>query len=183
MIGLVDNGWLVGLCFPCHIQHVIGGNLIGCNGSYLTGESVLTIFCFNSQLQDGVANLFGCIYLVHPTCGTTTMQTVRTIVLLQLVSAVVQRELTFFDAVGIAANAGTVVARRVQRVSILGNIIETQHHIGRLTILVRNNKADNTTTVVGDTNLHTIGILQRKKFDGLFVDKCVEICWIKTRDG
>ena len=109
VVGLVDNGLLVGSSLPGHIQRVVRCHLIGSNGRHLSGESVLTVFSYDGQLQDGVANQLGIVHLIHPACGTTTMKTVLSVVLLQLIGRIAQDELSLGNTVGIATYAGTVV--------------------------------------------------------------------------
>ena len=104
MIGLVDNGRLVTLCLPGHVEHIVCRNLIGSSSHHLARETILTCRSHNRQPKDRVANL-GCIVnLMHPAGVTTTMQTVRTIVLLQLNGVLAEDELTVLDAVCITTN-------------------------------------------------------------------------------
>ena len=131
VVCLVDDCRLVSLCFPCHVQCIAIHYLVGCDGSHLAWESVLTIFSDDGQFQDRVANLLCVVNLIHPTGSTSTVQAVRSVVLLQLIGCVTQFEGTVLDAVGLAAYAGTIVRGRVQCVGILSYVVEPQHHVSK----------------------------------------------------
>ena len=140
VIGLVDDSLLVGSSLPSHIQRIVCCELVGSSSCYCARETILSVCCNNGQLQNRVTNLFGIIYLVHPTRGTTTMQAVRSIVLLQLIFSIAQLELTFLDAVGITTYARTVVRRRVEGVSILLDVVETQYYVSRFAVFIGHNQ-------------------------------------------
>ena len=103
------------------------------------------------------------------------------VVLSQLVSHTVECELAVADAVGIAANAGTVVGGRVQRVGILGYVVEAQHYVSRLAVLVGNNERHHAATIVGDAHLHAVLVLQRVELHWLVLESCVKLGRVETR--
>ena len=108
------------------------------------------------------------------------MQTVSTVILLQLVFCAVEGELTTIDTVCITTYRRTIVTWRVQCVSILCNVVIAQNNVCWLTVLVRNYQRYYTATIVGDTYFHTICVGKGVKLYLLSVDGCVECCRVET---
>ena len=79
------------------------------------------------------------------------METVSEIVLWQLVFLAFNGDLALVDAVGITSYRRTEVAWRILDVGILCDIVITEHYIGGLSVLVRNDQRYHTCTEVGDT--------------------------------
>ena len=73
--------------------------------AWATTSSVFTIRSNNSQSQDRISYLLCFVNLVHPSCVTTAMQTVRTIILLQLDGVLTKNKLAVLDTICISAYA------------------------------------------------------------------------------
>ena len=83
------------------------------------------------------------------------------VVLWQLICLACYRKLASTNAVGITSYRRTKVAWAVHRIGILLYVVVAKYHICRLTIDVGYYKRYHATTKVGDTNLHTVAVLQR----------------------
>ena len=105
VVGLINDGWLVGFCLPSHVECVVGSQFVSGYSHHLAGESVLAVGSHDGQLQDRVAHLLSIVNLMHPTGVTTAVQTVRTVVLLQTNGVFTKDELTILNTVSITTNA------------------------------------------------------------------------------
>ena len=99
----------------------------------------------------------------------------------QLILHAVDFNLAVLDAVGIASDAGTKVAGRVHRVGILSDVVEPQHHVGELSVLVGHHQRHHATAEVSNAHLHAVMVFQGEEFHGLLVNHGVEGSRIEAR--
>ena len=109
------------------------------------------------------------------------MQGVAIIVGTEVVDLACDIYLRILNAVGIAANAGAIVGRRVDGVNILSDIVIAKHHIRCLAVLIRHADGYHTSAIIGQADFHTLAVGQRDKFHFLAIEGRIKISRVESR--
>ena len=181
VVCLVDNCLLICSCLPNHIESIIRLESV-CSGClYSARETIFSIRCGNGELEDRIANLLCLIDLVHPACSTTAVKTIHLIILLQLIFLSIKRELTSCDTVSIATYRRAIITWRIESISILCDIVETEYNISWFAIFIRYHKRNYASTIVCDADFHAVGIGEGIESHLLTTNHSVESSGIKSR--
>ena len=179
VIGQIDNGRLVGGCFVSDNQRVAIGKSVSSFHFQFAGETHFAIGRSVANHQLLIAQLFNIEHAILITFYTT-VQTIGTIVHRNLIINAINRELTFIDTIAITTDQSTEVAGIIQ---IRLNIIETQHDVGKLAILIGRCDRNDTSTIINHGNFYPIRILQNIQIVLFTVDFRLEISSVQLSLG
>ena len=183
VVGHVDDSLLISSSLKGDVERVVTLHKVGGSCFYCARESILTVGGSNGEGHTAVGLCLHIIYLMEPSGVATTMECVLIVVGTKLIDFAAYSDLCILDAVGIAANTGTIVGGTVQSVGILTDIVIAKHYVGGLSLFIWHTEGDNTTSVVGQAYLHAIIVLQGDEFNLLSIQCGVKGSRIKTGYG
>ena len=181
MVGHVDDRLLRGCCLISNVDGVVVRQRVGDGCRDRSGEIVVAIGREDGHLQGRVVKLSSVIHLILPT-RRSAVQTVAIVVLRQLYGLAVNRYLSFVYAVGITSDGGTEVAAKVYAVSILRNVVVTQHHIAHHALAVGHHYRDDARTEVGYAHLHALAVAHGVEVRLAALDIALKMGGVKTRE-
>src|SRR5690554_1557393 len=107
------------------------------------------------------------------------MQRVPVVVLWQLIFSTLHRDLTVGYPVAVTADGCSEV---VVHIDIVIDVIEPVHHIIHLSFFIRNHHRDDTSPVVGEGHLNTVGVFQHIEIGGIAVHSRLKIGSLQSRE-
>lgn len=154
VVGHIDNCGSIGSGGIVHTKGIFIRQSIDTSSHHITRKTIVSVRRPDGKTEGMVVGLLGIIYPILP-ARRTSVEGMTIVVSEKLVGRTVDGETSVIKTVGITPDTCAKIGGDSL---IVADIVETEYYIPHSAGAVGYKDRDNTSTEVGNTNLHTIGV-------------------------